>query len=183
MLSYVFYSYHQAFLEDDDDVVAVVSGGQLVLLYFAALAVYTSDVSDQKQAAFTGVGFGAVLVVIFFASFLVAAYVTVLDVVGYSSLRKFWSAQGSSSAPVHVVEPATSSFEEDEIPKVGPVEDDDTREDTPHLEETSSSEASDRRPDGDVGSTDPGDRVVELVNLVVNPQGDGSTEKDLVTDV
>lgn len=101
MGSYVVYSFHQPYINDDDNVVAIVSAGQLVLLYFAALAVYTSDVSDQKRGTFTGVGFGAVLVVIFFAGFLVAAYVTVLDLFGYSTLRSLWPAARRPSS-VHV---------------------------------------------------------------------------------
>ena len=70
MLSYVVYASYEAFISDDDDVVATVAGGQLILVYFAALAVYISDVSDQREGDFTGIGFGAVLLVIFFASFL-----------------------------------------------------------------------------------------------------------------
>ena len=51
MLSYVVYSYYEAYIADDDDTVATIAQGQLVLIYFAALAIYTSDVSDQKRGA------------------------------------------------------------------------------------------------------------------------------------
>ena len=87
MFSYVVYSYHQGYIEDDDDVVAIVAQGQLVLIYFAALAVYTSDVSDTKRAVFGGLGFGVVLVVIFLSSFVVAVYAILLDVFGDARLR------------------------------------------------------------------------------------------------
>jgi len=88
MLSYVVYSHYEAFIEDDDDVVATVAQGQLVLIYFAALAVYTSDVGDEKRGFFSSGLFGAVLILVFFASFIVAVYVTLLEVFGYSSLQR-----------------------------------------------------------------------------------------------
>jgi len=60
MLSYVVYVYYEAYIEDDDDVVAIVASGQLVLIYFAALAVYASDISDKKRGVFRGTPFGIV---------------------------------------------------------------------------------------------------------------------------
>mmetsp|Transcript_2290 Transcript_2290/g.7733 ORF Transcript_2290/g.7733 Transcript_2290/m.7733 type:complete len:1105 (+) Transcript_2290:2193-5507(+) len=101
MLSYVAYSYHEAYIKDDDDLVAVVAQGQLVLIYFAALAAYASDVSDTKQGVFSGAVFGAILVVILFASLLVAVYVILLDVIGYTSLLETYhnlSTRGIPSA-------------------------------------------------------------------------------------
>ena len=88
MLSYVIYSQKRPFIEDDDNVVAAVAEGELVLIYFAALAAYTSEVSDQKRGVFTSAIFGAALTFIFFASFFVAVYVILLDVFGYSSVRQ-----------------------------------------------------------------------------------------------
>jgi len=62
-----------------------------VLIYFAALAIYTSDVSDQKRGVFSSFGFGIVLVLISFASVIVAIYVILLDVFGYESLRRAYA--------------------------------------------------------------------------------------------
>ena len=86
MASYVVYSYHDAFVDHDDNVVAAVAQGELVLIYFSALAVYAADAADQGRAAFSGHAFGVVLVIVYFTSFLVAAYILILDLFGYSSL-------------------------------------------------------------------------------------------------
>lgn len=91
MISYVVYSYYEAFIEDDDDVVAGVAQGQLVLVYFAALAIFTSEVSEQKRGVFSGAAFGATLIVVFFASFIVALYAIVLEVFGHRSIRYAYS--------------------------------------------------------------------------------------------
>ena len=92
MCSCIVYFYYEAFIEDDDDVVSAVAQVQLVLVYFAALAIYAADGRDEQQAAFSGVAFGVVLLLIFFASFVVAAYVTLLEVFGYSSLRSVYAS-------------------------------------------------------------------------------------------
>ena len=86
MLSCLVYYVYEPFIEDDDNVVSAVAQGELVLIFFAALAVYTSQESDESRQAFSSVAFGIVLVLIFFASSLVAAYVILLDIFGYSSL-------------------------------------------------------------------------------------------------
>ena len=86
MVSFLVYSSTEAYIEDDDDFVSSVAQGQVVFTYFAALAVYTSDVSDQKRDIFSSTSFGVVLIIIFFASFIVAVWVILLDVFGYSSL-------------------------------------------------------------------------------------------------
>ena len=104
MLSCIVYFYYEAFTEDDDDVVSAVAQVQLVLVYFAALAIYAADGQDEKEAAFSGVAFGVVLLLIFFASFVVAAYVTLLEIFGYSSLRSVYAGlftRGSSTAATH----------------------------------------------------------------------------------
>ena len=92
MLSFVVYSYFQAFIVDDDDVVAVVAQGQLVLTYFAALAIFSSDVADQNREdqrnAFSSRALGFVLVAVFFASSAVAICLILLDTFGYASLRE-----------------------------------------------------------------------------------------------
>jgi len=87
MSSFLVYNHYEAFIEDDDDMVASVAQGQLVLIYFGALAVYVSDVTDQKREVFSGAAFGVVLVLIFFTSFVVAAYTVMLNVFGDASLR------------------------------------------------------------------------------------------------
>ena len=86
MLSYVIYSYMEAFIEEDDDIVSKVAQGELVLIYFAALAVYISDTADQKREVFQGDLFGLLLVAVFFASFFVAIYLILLDLFGYAAL-------------------------------------------------------------------------------------------------
>ena len=91
MLSYVVYSLYEAFIDDDDDVIASVAGGQLVLTYFAALAVYTSDASDENQGVFSGFGFGIVLLLLFFASFIVAAVAVLVDVFGTEAIEQAYS--------------------------------------------------------------------------------------------
>ena len=167
MLSYVVYSYHQAFLEDDDDVVSVVAGGQLVLIYFAALAVYTADVSDQKRGAFTGIGFGAVLLVIFFASFLVAAYVILLDLFGYTTLRNLWP---TVRKPVAASLQAISSVE-DEAPQIWP--DDQASSGTCDADTTVSEEKLSDEPEilsavvATTAPTDSGERTIELELVVL----------------
>jgi len=112
MLSYVVYAYFQAFIEDDDDVVAAVAQGQLVLVYFAAMSIFTSEVSEQKQGVFSDAGFGAVLVFVFFASFLVALYAIVLEVFGHRSIRYAYSQvwQRSSKALVRARRLSSSYF-------------------------------------------------------------------------
>ena len=104
MLSCIVYFYYEAFIEDDDDVVSAVAQVQLVLVYFAALAIYAADGQDEKEAAFSGVAFGVVLLLIFFASYVVAAYVTLLEIFGYSSLRSVYAGlftRNASSAAAH----------------------------------------------------------------------------------
>ena len=105
MLSFVVYINHEAYIEDDDDVVAAVAEGELVLIYFAGLAVYTSEISDQKRGTFSGAAFGVLLVMVFFASFIVALYAVAIDLVGHKaiqqtyrqvSVRAFSVARGSS---------------------------------------------------------------------------------------
>jgi len=88
MLSYVVYSYCDAYISNDDDVVAAVAQGQLVLIYFAALAIYTSDVADQKRGVFSNAAFGLLLVLLFLASFIVGAYVTLLEFFGDSEIKR-----------------------------------------------------------------------------------------------
>ena len=63
-------------MDDDDDVVARLPRDSFVLVYIASLAVYPSDITDQKESSFQGDASGAVLVVIFVASFIVAVYET-----------------------------------------------------------------------------------------------------------
>ena len=89
MLSYGVYSINEAYIEDDDDVVAVVAQAQVVFTYFAALAIYTSDVADQKRDTFSSTAFGVVLILIFLSSCIVAVWVILLDVFGYSRFRDF----------------------------------------------------------------------------------------------
>ena len=84
MASYVAYSYTEPFIDHDDNVVAAVAQGELVLIYFSALAVYASDLDDEN--GFSGKAFGAVLIIVYFTSFLVAAYIIILDLFGYSTL-------------------------------------------------------------------------------------------------
>ena len=86
MLTFTVYDYYAPFIEDDDNIVSTVAQGELVLIYFCALAVYTSQEAGESRQAFSGVGFDVVLIFIFFTSSLVAAYVILLDVFGYSSL-------------------------------------------------------------------------------------------------
>ena len=88
MLSYVVYQCFEAFIEDDDDVVAGVASGEVVLLYFAALATYTADEADQKQNVFSGVAFGVLLVLVFFASFFVAVYIILLESLGHETMKE-----------------------------------------------------------------------------------------------
>ena len=90
MCSYVVYSHYEAFIEDDDDVVATVAQGEVVLIYFAALAIYTSEVSDSKEGIYSGVVFGLLLVIVFFAALGAAIYLVLLDVFGYASLRNVY---------------------------------------------------------------------------------------------
>jgi len=86
MLACVVYYYYEPFIEDDDNVVSAVAQGELVLIYFAALAVFTAQAVDESRRAFSNLGFGVVLVMIFFTSSLVAIYVILLDVFGYERL-------------------------------------------------------------------------------------------------
>jgi len=82
MLAGVVYNHFEPFIEDDDNTVSAVAQGDLVLIYFAALAVFTSEEADDSRQAFSSFGFGVVLMVIFFASSFVAAYLILLDVFG-----------------------------------------------------------------------------------------------------
>ena len=86
MLSFVIYVYCEAYIENDDNIVAAVGQGELVLIYFAAWAIYTSDETDQQRDTYSGVKFDALLVIVFFASFVVAIYAILLEVIGYSNL-------------------------------------------------------------------------------------------------
>ena len=91
MISYLIYSHFEAFIEDDDDVVSWWAQVQLVLVYFAALAIYAADGQDEKQGVFSGAAFGVVLLLIFFISFVIGACVTLLEYFGYSSLRSVFT--------------------------------------------------------------------------------------------
>ena len=87
MISYLVYSSAGAYISDNDDVVSTVAQGQIVFTYFAALAVYTSDVADAKRdGIFSSRSFGVVLILIFLASFVVAVCFILLEVFGYESL-------------------------------------------------------------------------------------------------
>ena len=91
MLSYAVYAYCEAYVEHDDNVVAPVAQAELVLLYFAALAAFTSElwtkVEDKGDRAFSDEGFGVVLVLISLSSFAVAVYVILVDIFGHAELR------------------------------------------------------------------------------------------------
>jgi len=98
MLACAVYYYYEPFVEDDDNVVSAVAQGELVLLYFAALAIFASQEAGDSRQAFSGVGFGVVLVLIFFASFLVTAYIILLDTFGWSRLRRAYDSLSRSVA-------------------------------------------------------------------------------------
>ena len=84
MISCVVYYYYEPYIEGDDNVVSAVAQGELVLIYFAALMILTSQETDEANLA--GARMGIVLLLISFASFLVAAAVVLLDVLGHSFL-------------------------------------------------------------------------------------------------
>ena len=88
LLSCFVYIYHEPYIENDDDVVSAVAQAQTILIYFAALAAYTAQEADQKRAAFSGVGFGVVLILTFFASFIVGIYVVLVDTFGRPRLLR-----------------------------------------------------------------------------------------------
>ena len=115
LLSWVVYSYTGAFINDDDDLVSTVAALQLVLIYVSALAIYAADFADQT--AYTRGSFlGGLLVVFFFASFLVAAYVTLLDVFSYKGLLDAYNsvlAGGWNSKPEAQASPSISGTSEE----------------------------------------------------------------------
>ena len=80
MFSFIVYDYFEPHVEDDDNAVSAVAQGELVLIYFAALAIFTSQLSDQQRNAYSSVGFGLVLLVIFFACFVLAAYQILVEI-------------------------------------------------------------------------------------------------------
>ena len=53
------YSYFDAFIDDDDNIISAFAQAELVLIYFSALAAYTSQVADERRATYSGVGFSA----------------------------------------------------------------------------------------------------------------------------
>ena len=134
MCSCIVYSHYEAFIEDDDDVVSAVAQVQLVLVYFAALAIYAADGQDEKNAFFSGAAFGVVLLLIFFASFVVATYVTLLETFGYENLRSVYASLckwKSRSVPNAATGQSGGSAAVREIPS------------DPHDDDTSASEDSD----------------------------------------
>ena len=91
MISFLVYFKFEAYIKGDDDIVSAFAQGQLVLIYFGSLAIFASDEAEQKTKAFTGSGFGVVLVLIFFSSSIVAICVIVLEIFGYSDLGDAFS--------------------------------------------------------------------------------------------
>ena len=57
-----------------------------VLIYFAALEIYAIEKSDEDKRVIAESLQDAILVVIYFASFVVAVYLILLDVFGYTGL-------------------------------------------------------------------------------------------------
>jgi len=90
IVSALVFIFAEAFIESDDNVVAVVSEFELVLVYFGAVVIFTSEnTSEQQQrGTYSGYGFGIVLVVVIFAGIDSATCLILLDVFGCTSLHE-----------------------------------------------------------------------------------------------
>ncbi|KAJ8614287.1 hypothetical protein CTAYLR_001173 [Chrysophaeum taylorii] len=82
LVSHRVFSEYEPYIEDDDDLISEVAQTQLIIVYFAGMVIYTSTVAEKKEALFQSNVFGIFLILVFTASFSLAAYIVIVDSFG-----------------------------------------------------------------------------------------------------
>lgn len=69
-----------------------------ILVYFAALVVYTASNLEKKEGVFRGDVFGYFLILLFVGTFLVAAWTVLLELWGYSVVVEYLDSRRAKLA-------------------------------------------------------------------------------------
>ncbi|KAJ8605816.1 hypothetical protein CTAYLR_000574, partial [Chrysophaeum taylorii] len=81
-VSHRVFLHYQPYISDEDNLVSELAQTQLVIIYFAALVVYASNETRQKEGVFASNTFGALLVIVYFSSFALAVWIVLLQLYG-----------------------------------------------------------------------------------------------------